>query len=191
MMTDGYLTAIPGFWVIVPAIPIGAWIWRLERDRRWTLLALLALVHVTAVVALTIFPVPVSGQEFYRVTRGLSQDNVIPFHTIADQLSHPSLSSARQLFGNSVALAPFGVYGPGLWPALRDWRKFAVAALAFAVGIELTQLAGSLIEGFTYRVTDVDDAIMNASGAVATFFVWRRLEVRSPLKEWLDRIFAE
>jgi glycopeptide antibiotics resistance protein len=112
---------------------------------------------------------------------------VIPFHTIAFQLAHPGLGTARQLVGNSVALVPFGIYGPVLWPALRDWRKFALAALAFAVAIELTQLAGSRLEGFTYRVTDVDDAIMNASGAVAAFFIWRWLEVRSPVKEWLDR----
>lgn len=190
MMTDGYLTAIPGYWLLLPAVPLGAWIWRLGRDRRWTLLSLLALVHVTAVVALTIFPIPISGQEYYRITRGFSEDNVIPFHTITDQLSHMSLSSIRQLFGNSVALVPFGIYGPGLWPFLRHWRNFVVAALAFALAIELAQLAGSLIEGFTYRVTDVDDAIMNASGAVVAFVVWRELEARSPVRDWLARICA-
>jgi glycopeptide antibiotics resistance protein len=187
-VTDGYLTAIPGYWMLLPALPLGAWIWQRGADRRWTLFALLALVHLTAVIALTIFPIPISGQEYYRATRGLSEDNVIPFHTIAFQLGHPGLGTARQLVGNSVALVPFGVYGPALGPALRDWRKFVAAALAFAVAIELTQLAGSLLEGFTYRVTDIDDAIMNTSGAVAAFFVWRELEVRSPVKEWLSRL---
>jgi glycopeptide antibiotics resistance protein len=63
------------------------------------------------------------------------------------------------------------------------------AAPAFAVAFELTQLAGSLIEGFTYRVTDVDDAIMNATGAAAALFVWRELELRAPVREWLARIY--
>jgi glycopeptide antibiotics resistance protein len=71
-----------------------------------------------------------------------------------------------------LALVPLGIYAPELWPALRDWRKFVLVAIAFGVGIELTQYAGSLIEGFTYRVTDVDDAIMNASGAVIAFLLW-------------------
>jgi glycopeptide antibiotics resistance protein len=170
--TDGGLVLIPGFLVPLAAIPIAAWILRRRADERWTLLALLALAHVTAVVALTIFPIPIGGQDFYRQTRGMSQDNIVPFATIASQLVNPGLSSIRQLGGNVVALAPLGIYAPALWPALRDRRRFVFVAVAFAVGIELTQYAGSLIEGFTYRVTDVDDAIMNATGAIAAFALW-------------------
>jgi glycopeptide antibiotics resistance protein len=102
----------------------------------------------------------------------MSEDNIVPFATISAQLMHLSLSSIRQLVGNMLALVPLGIYAPELWPALRDWRKFVLVAIAFGVGIELTQYAGSLIEGFTYRVTDVDDAIMNASGAVIAFLMW-------------------
>ena len=173
--TDGGLTLIPGFVVPIAAIPIAVWVLRRDADPRWTIMAMLALVHVTLVVALTIFPVPVGGQEYYRLTRGMSEDNLIPFATIAAQLQHLSFNNVRQLAGNVLALAPLGMYGPALWPALRDWRRFVLVAAAFGVGIELTQYAGSLLEGFTYRVTDVDDAIMNATGAIATFAVWPRL----------------
>jgi len=171
--TDGQLVLIPGFVALLPAVPIAAWILRRGADRRWKLMALLALVHVTLVLALTIFPIPIGGQEFYRLTRGMSDDNVVPFATIAGQLQHLSPNTARQLFGNAVALAPLGVYGPGLWPALRDWRRFALVAVAFGLGIEMAQYAGSLLEGFSYRITDVDDAIMNAAGAIAAFAAWR------------------
>jgi glycopeptide antibiotics resistance protein len=34
--------------------------------------------------------------------------------------------------------------------------------------------------GFSYRITNVDDAIMNATGATAAFLVWR----------WLRRLAA-
>jgi len=173
--TDGYLILIPGIFCLLPAIPVAVWILRRGADERWTLFAMFALVHVTAVVALTIFPIPIGGQDFYRHTRGMSGDNVVPFATIISQLQHPGLSSARQLGGNMLALVPLGVYGPELWPALRDWRRFAVVAVAAGVSIELAQYAGSLLEGFSYRITDIDDAIMNATGAVAAFFVWRWL----------------
>ena len=169
---DGGLTLIPGFLVPIAALPFVYWVIRRKADRRWTLLAFLAVVHVTLVVALTIFPIPVAGQDFYRQTRGMSEDNIVPFATISSQLMHLSLNNLRQLVGNMLALMPLGIYAPGLWPALRDWRKFVLVAIAFGVGIELTQYAGSLIEGFTYRVTDVDDAIMNASGAVIAFLLW-------------------
>ena len=173
--TDGYLVLIPGFFCVLPAIPVAVWILRRGADDRWTVFAMLALVHVTATVALTIFPIPIGGQDFYRQTRGMSGDNVVPFATIATQLQHLSLSTVRQLTGNVLALTPLGIYGPELWPALRDWRRFTIVAIAFGVGIELAQYAGSFIEGFSYRITDIDDAIMNATGAVAAFFVWRWL----------------
>jgi glycopeptide antibiotics resistance protein len=182
---DGQLTLIPGFFALFPAIPIGIWILRRGADRRWTILALMALIHIDLVIALTIFPIPIGGQEFYRITRGMSEDNVVPFATIASQLTHPSLNNFRQLFGNVVALAPLGVYGPGLWPALRDWRKFVLVAVAFGVGIELTQYAGSVLEGFTYRVTDVDDAMMNATGAIVAFVVWKWLQRSRFIEEWV------
>ena len=185
-ITDGYLTMIPSVVALLPAIPISVWILRRGADQRWTLMALLAVAHLSLLVALTIFPIPISGQDYYRHTRGMSEDNIVPFATILGQLGHPSLSNARQLFGNVVALTPLAVYGPGLWPALHDWRRFVIVAVAFGAGIELTQYAGSLLEGFTYRVTDVDDAIMNASGAVAAFFVWRRIEPLPLIQRWLD-----
>lgn len=184
---DG-LTVIPGFWALLPAIPIAVWILRRRADRTWTLMALLALAHIDLVIALTMFPIPIAGQEFYRQTRGFGEDNLVPFATISAQLHHLSLGNIRQLFGNVLALAPLGIYGPALWPRLRNWRTFAVAAVAFGVGIETAQFVGSHIEGFTYRVTDIDDAIMNATGAVAAFFVWREIERRGWADRWLDRL---
>ncbi len=195
LQTDGFLTMIPGYWLALPALPLAWLIWRRgaegRADRRGTLLALLALAHVTVVVALTIFPIPISGQDYYRVTRGISQDNVIPFATITDQLVHLRLGTIRQLVGNSIVFMPLAVYGPALWPRLRDWRWFAMVAVAFTVAIELGQLTGSLIEGFTYRVADVDDAIMNAGGAIIGFHLWRWAKVREPVRAWLARVYGE
>jgi glycopeptide antibiotics resistance protein len=186
--TDGQLTLIPGFVALLPAIPIAIWILRRGADLRWTLLALMALTHITLTVALTLFPIPIAGQDFYRHTRGMSEDNIVPFGTISWQLEHLTLNNIRQLVGNMLALTPLGIYGPGLWPGLRDWRRFVLLAVAVGAGIELAQYAGSLMEGFTYRVTDVDDALMNATGAVAAFFVWRWLERRGLVDRWLERI---
>jgi glycopeptide antibiotics resistance protein len=184
--TDGQLILIPGFVALIPAAPVAVWLWRRGSDWRWTRMALFALVHISLVVALAIFPIPIGGQDFYRQTRGMGEDNLVPFATIIEQLLHPSL--AQQLVGNLLALAPLAIYGPALWPALRDWRRFALVAVSFGVGIELMQYAGSLLEGFTYRVTDVDDAILNASGAILGFFVWRRIERTHLIDRWLEPI---
>jgi glycopeptide antibiotics resistance protein len=185
--TDGYLTLIPAYWALLPAIPIAVWILQRNEDRRWTLLALLALAHLTAVVALTIFPIPIAGQDFYRHTRGMSEDNIVPFATIAWQAQHLTLNNLRQLSGNVALLTPLGFYGPKLWPALRDWRRFVLVALAIGCSIEIAQYIGSVVEGFTYRVTDIDDATMNATGAVAAFFIWRVVEHWGFVERWAER----
>jgi glycopeptide antibiotics resistance protein len=180
--TDGYLTVVPGYLMLLPAAPIALWILRRGSDRRWTLLALAALAHATAIVALTIFPIPIAGQEYYRQTRGLTGDNAVPFATIAWQLQNLSWNTLRQLVGNMLALAPLGIYGPALWPALRDWRRLLAVAVAIGIAIETAQFAGSVVEGFSYRITDVDDAIMNATGAMVAFAVWRLVETRWPAR---------
>ncbi len=189
LYADGQLTVLSGIVLAVPAVPAALWIWRrrFRSDEAWTFMALMALAHVTLLIGLTIFPIPVSGQDYYRQTRGLSEDNVIPFATISSQLLHPSLNNVRQLMGNMLALAPLGVYAPFLWPPLRRWWRFLLAAAAISIGIELTQFAGSVLEGFTYRVTDIDDAIMNTTGAVLAFAIWpvvaRRMGWRQLLPE--------
>ncbi len=180
----GHLVVIPNYFVLLPAAPLAVWILRRKADPRWTLLALIALGHATAIVGLTIFPIPIGGQEFYRHTRGMSGDNVVPFATIVDQLSHLSLNNLRQVSGNLLLLTPFGVYGPKLWPALRDWRRFVVVALAIGCAIEVTQYIGSTVEGFSYRITDIDDAIMNAAGAVAALLAWQRIERSGVIERW-------
>jgi glycopeptide antibiotics resistance protein len=171
---------IDGEFAVLPAIPVAIWIWRQRRDREWRLLALVALAHAAVVVGMTVFPIPYSGQDFYRQTRGLSGDNVVPFATIRGQLDGLTLNTVRQLSGNVLLLAPLGVYGPALWPALREWRRFAAAALAVGVAIEMAQLAGSVLEGFSYRITDIDDAMLNAAGAVVAFMAWGLIVKRWP-----------
>jgi glycopeptide antibiotics resistance protein len=180
--TDGYLTVVPGYLMVLPAVPMAVWILRRGSDPRWTLLALAALGHITAVVALTMFPIPIAGQEFYRQTRGLSGDNLVPFATISSQLENLTWNTLRQLVGNMLALAPLGIYGPKLWPALQDWRRLLVVAVAAGVSIETAQFVGSVLEGFSYRITDVDDAIMNATGAMVAFAIWRWVETRWPAR---------
>ncbi|OPZ41781.1 MAG: VanZ like family protein [Actinobacteria bacterium ADurb.BinA094] len=45
----------------------------------------------------------------------------------------------------------------------------AVAALLFPLGIELAQLAVSLALGYPYRVTEIDDVLLNFVGVLLGF----------------------
>ena len=84
------------------------------------------------------------------------------------------------LLGNVLAFVPLGLLLPLLWPFFRSWHRTVLAGMLFSAGIELMQL-------FTFRVTSVDDVLLNGLGALAGYwlaFPWlwqRRLaEGRAP-----------
>lgn len=75
----------------------------------------------------------------------------------------------KQIAGNFIMLLPFGIYLPLLFKRLRKPTGFlAVLIISFlvSVGIELLQLATH------FRSTDVDDVILNTSGACAGFIIY-------------------
>ena len=110
--------------------------------------------------------------------------NLEPFHTIRNYIIYyrrtGSFVSVTNLLGNVLAFVPLGLLLPLLWPFFRSWHRTVLAGMLFSAGIELMQL-------FTFRVTSVDDVLLNGLGALAGYwlaFPWlwqRRLaEGRAP-----------
>jgi glycopeptide antibiotics resistance protein len=77
--------------------------------------------------------------------------------------------SFRLMVGNILAFVPLGVLLP---MALRVRNPFltlatvAVGALTVSVLIEATQFLISQALGYSYRSTDIDDVVLNVSGAL-------------------------
>ncbi|MFL5741397.1 MAG: VanZ family protein [Flavisolibacter sp.] len=74
--------------------------------------------------------------------------------------------SSRQIVGNFIMLLPLGLYLPLLYRRARSF--FAVAFIAFTVSflIELLQLVTS------FRSADVDDILLNTTGACFGFVIY-------------------
>ena len=68
--------------------------------------------------------------------------------------------------GNILLLVPFTLVGPVLWSRMRKWWKALLMGLGMSVGIELVQLALRLVAEPPYRSVDIDDVILNTSGAL-------------------------
>ena len=79
-----------------------------------------------------------------------------------------------------VTLVPFGFLLPFAAPHIAPWPRIAVAALAFPVAIELAQLAVSLLLGYSYRVTEVDDVLLNFAGVLLGFTLYVALRGSLP-----------
>jgi glycopeptide antibiotics resistance protein len=77
--------------------------------------------------------------------------------------------SSEQVLGNFVMLLPLGIYIPLLFPRLSVFFKVFIVCLLVSVSIELMQLITS------YRSTDIDDVILNTSGAVIGYVIYKMI----------------
>ena len=143
--------------------------------------ALLAL-YVGWIISMTFFPLPVRAVVIHRLSAGQGfRYNVMPFRSIIQQVDsliqqgcyRPVFEGVRQLGGNVLVFVPFGVLLPLAVPSLGRLRRVLLAGLAFSLAIELGQLAVSLMLGYAYRVTDVDDVILNLSGVLLGYGLLR------------------
>jgi glycopeptide antibiotics resistance protein len=76
-----------------------------------------------------------------------------------------------QVIGNLVMLLPLGIYIPLLFPKLSGFFRVFIICLLVSISIELMQLITSV------RSTDVDDVILNTSGAVIGYIIYRFLRL--------------
>ncbi len=93
---------------------------------------------------------------FRRFAFSTERLNLIPFRALRDWLAHP-----LNLFGNILLFMPLGFFEVLLHPGRsRKWQLgyTAATALLLSLLIEFAQL-------FNYRVSDVDDIILNTIGA--------------------------
>lgn len=140
----------------------------------------LFVLYLGWVAGATLFPLPVraAALDLEAAGRGV-EVGVMPLATIRDVLVNGTrFAQVWILGGNVLTLAPFGLLLPFAAPRLATWPRMTVAALAFPLGIELAQLGVSLALGYSYRVTEVDDVLLNFVGVLLGFVVFRLLRGR-------------
>ena len=71
--------------------------------------------------------------------------------------------SDKQVVGNFIMLLPLGIYLPLLYNRLNNFSLVLLVSLLVAITIELLQLATR------FRSADIDDVILNTSGALLGF----------------------
>ncbi len=179
---------LPG-WVVWPyAVLAAALVWRrgvAAATPRRTLAAQVALaLYLGWLAGETFFPLPVTAAALHAGATvhpgGGLHANLVPFSSIGHLLAlgwhWPTI---RLLAGNIVVFVPFGLLAPTACAGLGTWRRVLLAALALSVSIELGQLVLSLQVGYSYRVTEIDDVILNVSGVLLGFGARRALETHA------------
>ncbi|MFC9585774.1 VanZ family protein [Streptomyces yangpuensis] len=97
----------------------------------------------------------------------LVHSNLQPGRSIEAYLENAStLEAARQLGGNLLLGVPFGVLLPVLLPPARGLLRVAAVTVCLMTLVELIQ--GALVTG---RVFDIDDVILNTTGALLGYLL--------------------
>jgi glycopeptide antibiotics resistance protein len=79
--------------------------------------------------------------------------------------------ASTQVIGNLVMLLPLGIYIPLLFPKLSGFFRVFIICLLVSVSIELMQLITNV------RSTDIDDVILNTSGAVVGYIIYKLIRL--------------
>lgn len=145
--------------------------------RIWTSIFRIAFVMWTVViVGLALFPLPVFPDTI-RLMRefieGPPSINLVPLSTIAGGFSGAQGPQQPLLvIGNLIAFIPVGVLAPMLGPRLRSFGRVIALGLAISLAIECSQLALSTLYGFAWKSFDVDDLLLNATGAGVGYVIF-------------------
>lgn len=147
-----------------------------------------ALAMVAAFVGTVLFSVVLARLtlEPSAASVALVHSNVRPGHSINAYLDGASTAEVvRQLGGNLLLGLPFGVLLPVLMPPARGLLRVAAVTVCLMTLVELIQ--GALVTG---RVFDIDDVILNTTGALLGYLlIGRRLgrAVHPRRRHWWHR----
>jgi len=125
-------------------------------------------VYLVGIISVTFFPFPIQKEEIEwgQVNHYLS-NNFIPLKSTAEIISNGmSQVILRQIGGNIILLLPLGFFLPLFWKEKLTFAKAISLGFLSSLAIETTQLLISTIIGYTYKIFDVDDLILNTIGFV-------------------------
>lgn len=140
-----------------------------SRPLPWPLRALAMLCAFVFMVAfavvlarLTLEPSPASA--------GIAHTNLHPGRSLRAYVSEPGLRDAvKQIGGNLLLGVPFGVLVPVVAPGARGLLRVLLLTAVVMLLVEFAQ--GALITG---RAFDIDDVILNTTGALAGYLLLGR-----------------
>jgi hypothetical protein len=139
-----------------------------DRVRYALFLLLRAVAMLAAFVAMVAFAVSLAQLTLTPVPGAVGEThaNLRPGWSLRLYLDFPARDALRQVGGNIVLGVPFGVLLPILFPGVRGFIKVSLITALVMLAVELAQ--GTIVTG---RAFDIDDVILNTTGALLGFFL--------------------
>ncbi|MBU8713244.1 VanZ family protein [Brevibacillus parabrevis] len=188
-----------GFVLVIP--------WLIYSYRKYGFLSLWASIvaysfmyYMLSALFLVLLPLPESRNTCAYQSADTVYYSLIPFSFVTDTLkdgaivlSNPATymqifkqSAFWQAAFNFLLLLPFGVYLRYFWQDKRYWKKAFGFGFALSLFYEVTQVTGIYgIYNCPYRIFDVDDLMLNSTGALAGYWIGPIILALFPSKKTL------
>ncbi|MFE1028919.1 VanZ family protein [Streptomyces sp. NPDC058818] len=143
-----------------------------RRERRPLALPLRVLAMVCAFAFMVAFAVVLARLTLQPspASEALTHTNMHPGRSLKAYLDQPALRDAvKQIGGNILLGVPFGVLVPVVAPRTRGLLRVLLLTAVVMLLVEFAQ--GALVTG---RAFDIDDVILNTSGALIGYLVLGR-----------------
>ena len=128
-------------------------------------------VYALMVIGMTLFPIVIDNE-----VRLPLRINLVPFYI--GQPTRFTYMRVLETVANLLMTVPFGLLLPLLRPICP--RRFPLVALGLGFGLELAQLLIALLTGNgSFRVTDINDVLLNGLGAMLGYGLFRLIFRRS------------
>lgn len=129
--------------------------------------------YIIIVISITVFPIPMHKELLNDVRQiWMLKNNFVPFKSMYEIVKTMYLPTIlRQVGGNILLFVPLGYLVPIVFKKVSTINKVLLIGLSCSVGIELLQALISLLIRATYRVTDIDDVILNTIGTLIGFIM--------------------
>lgn len=130
--------------------------------------------YAFVVLVLIVLPFPLDRAIFQHAGEAqTNSNNFVPFASLAWTFTKRPFAIWREVAGNIVLFVPLGVLFPMIWKKTDEFLKMLAIGAGISLALECIQLAISTILGFTYRVFDIDDVLLNAAGCMLGYVLLR------------------
>lgn len=136
------------------------------------MVVLLFCSYMIMLISITFFPMPIQREliEHLRESNFLN-NNYVPLKTVLPFMGDTA-TKLRPIVGNVILFVPMGLLVPLLYSKMSSFRRVTAVGFLASVMVEFLQLCLSFLTG-PYRVTNIDDVILNTIGTIMGFIVFR------------------
>jgi glycopeptide antibiotics resistance protein len=146
-------------------------LWRQKRSYRYFFCVVLFSIYVLLAVDKVFFPIIITGDMRFTEQQFMRSVNLIPFNFNFAELPRIVL---LQIVQNILLTMPFG-FGINFLAKVSA-KDLLWLCPAIGLCIETIQLLISLALGYPYRIIDINDAILNATGVALGYGAFRLVE---------------